>query len=407
MDNVSEPSKRLLRVLTTPLLTLYGLGVTVGAGIYVLIGETTAEAGIYAPASFLVAAIVVAFTAFSYAELSSKYPISAGEAAYVEAGFKSRNLTIAVGLAVALSGVVSASVVAIGAASYLHQLFTDMPQQLLTAFIVITMGIVAFWGIKQSVIVAAVVTIIEIGGLIMVIYWGSFVAEASGVNLEQMVPPLIGGHWFGIGTASLLAFYAFVGFEDMANVAEEVKNPVKTMPRAIMLTLILATLLYLGTAVATITSVPLNLLSSSEAPLMLVFQGASLTTQKVFSVVAIFATINGVLIQIIMASRVLYGLADRDHLPKIFSWVSTRTKTPLVSIIFVVSVIVVLSTTMPIGRLAQYTSQIVLIVFILVNCALVRLKFKNAQKGDFFEVPVIVPILGIITCMLLFVTGFF
>ena len=214
-----QPEK-LRRALTTPLLTLYGLGVTVGAGIYVLVGTTAAVAGAYAPISFLIAAIVVAFTAFSYAELSTRFPVSGGEAAFIEAGFRSGKLATVVGLAVALSGMVSAAAVAIGAASYLQGLITA-PHALLTIGVVSLMGLIALWGISQSVTVAAIITLIEIGGLIFVSVWGFEFSDPLGFVFSEMIPPLTGPHWIGIGAASLLAFFAFVGFEDMANVAEE------------------------------------------------------------------------------------------------------------------------------------------------------------------------------------------
>lgn len=305
--------EKLRRSLTTPLLTLYGLGVTVGAGIYVLVGTTAAVAEAYAPVSFLIAAIVVAFTAFSYAELSTRYPVSAGEAAYVEAGFKSGLMATLVGLAVALSGMVSAAAVAIGAASYLQGMIVA-PHWLLTVVVVVLMGLIALWGITQSVIVAAIITLIEICGLIFVSIWGFGMSGSVGIDFIDMLPPLIGPHWMGIGAASLLAFFAFVGFEDMANVAEEVKDPVSTMPKAIVLTLAIATMLYLATTTAVLMAVPLSKLASSSAPLALVFEMAPLGLQKSFAIVAIVATVNGVLVQMIMASRVLYGLADRGHM---------------------------------------------------------------------------------------------
>ncbi|MFT5945566.1 MAG: APA family basic amino acid/polyamine antiporter, partial [Yoonia sp.] len=148
---------------------------TVGAGIYVLVGATAAQAGPYAPVSFLIAAFVIAFTAFSYAELSTRYPVSAGEAAYVEAGFNAKWLATIIGLAVALSGMVSAAAVSIGAASYLHDL-TQISQNVLTVAVIGAMGLIALWGITQSVMVAAIITVVEISGLIAVIIWGGFVA---------------------------------------------------------------------------------------------------------------------------------------------------------------------------------------------------------------------------------------
>ena len=393
------------RTLTTPLLTLYGLGVTVGAGIYVLVGAAAATAGPYAPISFLIAAVVVAFTAFSYAELSTRYPVSAGEAAYVEAGFNSGPLATVVGLAVALSGIVSAAAVSIGAASYLHDL-TMVSQSVLTAVIIAVMGLVALWGITQSVMVAAIITVIEISGLIFVIVWGFAVAEPLGVDLSQMKPPLNGPHWIGIGAASLLAFFAFVGFEDMANVAEEVKDPVQTMPKAIVWTLVLATILYIGTTTAVLVAVPIEVLASSTAPLSLVFETAPERVQQTFSVVAIIATVNGVLIQMIMASRVLYGLADRGHLPALLARVSQRTKTPVIATIAVALLIMFFATMLPIDTLAERTSQIVLVVFILVNIALIRLKLSGGEVGSHFRVPLFVPVLGVATSIMLLGTAF-
>ncbi len=386
-------------------MTLYGLGVTVGAGIYVLVGATAAQAGPYAPISFLIAAFVVAFTAFSYAELSTRYPVSAGEAAYVEAGFNAKWLATSIGLAVALSGMVSAAAVSIGAASYLHDL-TQISHSALTFAVIGVMGLIALWGITQSVMVAAVITVIEISGLIVVIIWGFFVAEPLGVNLPQMIPPTTGPHWIGIAAASLLAFFAFVGFEDMANIAEEVKDPVRTMPKAIIWTLALATLLYVGTTTAVLVSVPIDTLSKSAAPLSLVFQAAPENVQRAFAVVAIIATINGVLIQMIMASRVLYGLAARGHLPAALAVISRRTQTPVAATIAVALVIALLTQIFPINALAEHTSQIVLVVFVVVNAALIRLKLSGHGAEGYFKVPLLVPVLGVVTSVLLLGTTF-
>lgn len=405
MTKVVPEKQKLRRALNAPLLTLYGLGVTVGAGIYVLVGATASQAGPYAPAAFLVAAIVVAFTAFSYAELSTRYPVSAGEAAYVDAGFGARWLTAGVGLTVAASGVISAAAVSIGAASYLEPLI-GISRQVLTIGVVVVIALVALWGITQSVTVAAVITVIEISGLAFVIYWGFGVADAAGADLADMIPPLTGSHWTGIGMASLLAFFAFIGFEDMANVAEEVKDPTRTMPKAIIWTLVLATVMYVGTTSAVLFAVPMDRLVVSSAPLALVFDGASARVQQGFGLVAVVATVNGVLIQMIMASRVLYGLADRGHLPAVLATVSPRTQTPAVAVLCVAGVIMVLTQTLPIEALAEKTSQIVLGVFALVNVALIRIKRHAPPVGTYFKVPVAVPYLGLVTSVALFATSF-
>ncbi len=397
--------QKLRRALTTPLLTLYGLGVTVGAGIYVLVGATADLAGPYAAFSFVVAALVVSLTALSYAELATRFPVSAGEAAYVEAGFQSSGMAVFVGLAVAASGVISASAVAIGAASYLNAL-TGLTIPLLTISVVLIMGAIALWGITQSVLVAAIITVIEIAGLLFVIGWGLTVPDPQGFASASMLPPLEIDAWKGIFAASLLAFFAFVGFEDMANVAEEVKDPEHTIPKAILLTLILATVLYIATSMTVLLVVPIETLSTSAAPLTLVFSNAPQIVKQGFSAIAIVATVNGVLIQMIMASRVIYGLAERDHLPKVLATVPKTTQTPVIATLLVVAIIVLLTQTLPIGILAERTSQIVLGVFVLVNVSLILLKMKPDPATSHFRVPVVVPILGVITSALLFGAGF-
>ncbi|PUB10150.1 APC family permease [Yoonia sediminilitoris] len=393
-DAGTDKAIGLRRTLTLPLLTLYGLGVTVGAGIYVLIGTTVAQAGPFAWVAFLLAAFVVGFTAFSYAELATRFPVSAGEAAYVAAGFKQPWLATVVGLLVVVSGMVSASAVAVGASGYLGDM-TGLPSAPLIVGIVATMGLLAWWGITQSVTVAAVVTVIEILGLCLVIAWGVGFSAQGGTPASELLPPLQGSHWGGIISASLLAFFAFIGFEDMVNVAEEVENPRRTIPLAIVYTLIVATLLYIATCVAVLLAVPLEKLAGSAAPLTLVFANAPEAIKLGFAAIAVVATINGVLIQMIMASRVLYGMADRGGLPAIFARLSPRTRTPSVATAFVTASILGLGLFLPIEQLAAWTSQIVLCVFVCVNLSLVAIKHRSPGAGDHFHVPVAVPICGV------------
>ena len=392
----------LRRAITLPLLTLYGLGVTVGAGIYVLIGATVADAGAYAWVAFLLAAFVVGFTAFSYAELTTRYPVSAGEAAYIEAGFGTPRFAMIVGLFVALSGMVSASAIAVGAAGYLGAL-TGTAAFPTTIGIVIAMGVLAWWGISESVTAAAIVTIIEILGLLFVILWGLAVADQGSVTVDALIPPLQGDHWAGIVAASLLAFFAFIGFEDMVNVAEEVENPRRNMPLAIVITLVIATILYVATCIAVLMAVPIDSLAGAEAPLSLVFADGPDVVKATFAAVAVVATMNGVLIQMIMSSRVLYGMADRGRLPAVFKQVSRRTQTPGIATACVTLIILGLSLFLPIDELAAWTSQIVLGVFVCVNLALIALKWRGQAGDDAFVVPMIVPILGVLTSVGLFV----
>ena len=173
----------LNRCITYPLLTLYGLGTILGAGIYVLIGKVAANAGLYAPVAFLLAAIVAGFSGYSYAALSSRFPKSAGEVNYVQSAFGIEFLSVVVGLLVVVTGIVSAATLANGFVGY-ADVFITLPASLVIVVLVVLMTFIAAWGIKQSMLVIGVVTLIEIGGLLWVIVYN--VQELS--NLQQYLP---------------------------------------------------------------------------------------------------------------------------------------------------------------------------------------------------------------------------
>ncbi|MCR9255606.1 MAG: APC family permease [Alphaproteobacteria bacterium] len=402
MDNASPLKRRL----SLPLLTLYGLGVTIGAGIYVLVGATAAEAGFYAPISFLIAAVVVGFTGFSYCEMATRYPVSAGEATYVREGLRSPTLCLAVGLLVAASGVVSSAAVSIGAANYLQTL-VPLPTPLLTTMVAIVVGAVAVWGILQSVTVAAALTLVEIGGLIMAVVAGIAINPDAVAEIGRTLPPFEWEAWTGIAAATLLAFFAFVGFEDMANVAEEVKRPHWTMPRAIVLTLVVTTVLYILVVSVVVLVVPMEQLVGSSAPLALIFDQYDPAIRSAFGLIAIVATVNGVLIQMIMASRVLYGLGAMGSLPKIMAQVSPLTSTPVIATVTVTVLVLLFALLLPVAQLAETTSTIVLAVFTLVNASLIWIKRRgDAVPENVFTVPLWVPVVGCVTSVALLFSGF-
>ncbi|MCR9078468.1 MAG: APC family permease [Hyphomonadaceae bacterium] len=400
--NSTEP--HLSRRLTLPLLILYGLGVTVGAGIYVLVGTTAAHAGTYAPVAFLAAAIVVSFTGFSYAELSARFPVSAGEAAYVDAGLRSKRIALLVGLLVASVGIISSSAIMVGASAYLQDL-TSVDSRILTFLIAFVLGGVAILGVLESVTMAAVFTVLEIIGLLLVLMYGLGGNPEILLQLDRLVPPLEGQVWLGIGAASLLAFFAFVGFEDLANIAEEAINPDRNMPRAIIWTLVLATLLYLAVVSVVVLIVPIDALSQSAAPLNLMFTDASPALRGGFNLIASVATLNGVLIQMIMSSRVIYGLSKQNQLPAQLGYIHPQTKTPLVATILVAAIVLALSLFVAIERLAELTSQVALAIFAIVNLSLIFLKRREQRTAIGFQVPIFVPVTGLVTCVALFSFG--
>jgi amino acid transporter len=392
------PPPTLRRALGLPLLVLYGLGTTIGAGIYVLIGKVVERAGVHAPLAFLAAALLAALTAFSYAEMSARFPKSAGAALYVERGLGSGRVSLAVGLLVALSGIISAAAIAVGASGYIRE-FVAMPRE--TAIIGFTLGLgaLAAWGIAQSVTVAAAVTLAEIAGLALVIWAGVGAPNVTGFSAVDLVPPLAIAPWSGILGGTMLAFYAFLGFEDMVTIAEEVKGAPRTLPAGILATLAITTALYGAVAVVAVLAVPADVLATSEAPLAVLFQEAGGGSPHVIGVIGMFAVLNGALIQIIMASRMLYGLADQKLLPAILARVNPRTRTPLVATALATISVLLLAVYFPIEELAETTSLAVLAVFALVNLALLCLKWTGRAAPAAFTVPAAVPAAGFVATL--------
>lgn len=398
----------LRRSLSLPLVVLYGLGVTIGAGIYVLLGAASAEAGRYAPMSFVLAAVVMAFSAASFAELSSRYPVSAGEAAYVRNGFQSKHFALLIGCMVILSGVVSSAAITVGSTGYIQE-FVDWDRQILVLLIVAIVAGVAAWGILESVTFASLFTLVEAGALIAVIAAGLHAKPEILSELPSLVPPL--GDtlaWSGVAAAGLLAFFAFIGFEDIVNLAEEVKQPERTLPWAIFLTLVMATILYFLVTAVAILSVPLEELSQSKAPVSLVFGRITEMSPTAITAIAIVATLNGVIIQIVMASRVLYGLGKQGNLPSVFASINPVTRTPLVATGGVSAVVLILALWFPLSDLAEWTSRIVLVVFTSANAALFMIKRREKTGRDSgFQVPIWVPVGGFLTCLMLLFSDLF
>jgi APA family basic amino acid/polyamine antiporter len=232
----------LKRSLKLPAVTLYGVGAILGAGIYVLIGEIAGQAGYYAPLSFVLAAIIATFSAFSYAELSARFPRSAGEAVYIEEAFGWRNLTRLIGLLVIFTGIISAATMATGLVGY-FQLYIDWSAPLIITLFVITIGAIAIWGIEEAAWIVMIITLLETGGLLFVVFIAADQIQFSLIFEFNNSQPMDGTVISGILLGSFLAFFAFIGFEDMVNIAEEIKQPEKILPKAILLALAIATLL--------------------------------------------------------------------------------------------------------------------------------------------------------------------
>lgn len=362
---------RLKRTLNLPLLLLYGLGTILGAGIYVLTGEVVAEAGSAAPLSFLIAAIVAAPTAYSYAQLSSRHPKSAGEAAYVNEAFHRVWLTRATGSFVIFIGIVSAAAMAKGFVGY-AAIVTDIPAVALIVGLVVSLTALAGYGVLAAASIAALIAILEVFGLLVIIAGGLMQTEYQPLVYELDAMP-----WAGVFAGAFLAFYAFIGFEDIVNMAEETQNPSKTLPWAIFGSLGLASILYVAVTLIAVLTVPVSLLSHSSAPMALVVESHGYMAPGSIAVISMLAVVNGSLVQMMMASRVIYGMSRMQSRLPLLGRVNARTGTPVYATLLVGGLVLTLALLMDIRRLASLTSIVTLLVFLAVNLALCKL-----QQGD-------------------------
>ena len=366
-------------------------------GVYVLIGKVAGEAGYFTPVAFLLASVVAGITAFSFAELSSRYPVSAGEAVYVQEAFGVKQLSLVVGLLIVLTGVVSSATIAKGFVGYFN-VFVDLPASLIIIVLLIVLGLIAVWGILESVSTAAFFTLVEIGGLLLILYVAAPDLSVLAEHGTIFIPDMRLHSWIGISSGAFLAFYAYVGFEDMVNVAEEVKNPRRNMPIAILLALGIASLMYVMVAISALLVLTPEALSLSEAPLAEVYEAATGLNPWLISIVSLFAAVNGALVQIIMASRVCYGLAQKKWLPSFIGRVNSRTKTPINATAVLTGSIIVAALWLPIETLALMTTSLLLFIFTLVNVALVKIKRRGDPVENVFEVSIVLPILGSLLC---------
>lgn len=369
--NEAAGNSKLRRTLTLPWLVFYGLGVTVGAGIFALIGEILILAGDYAPLSFLLAGLIAAITGFSYALLVRKFPKAGGEAVFVHRGLGSWCGKLA-GYGVVATGIISSAVIAIAFAGYV-QVLLPVPQAVLIAGVVCILSGIAWFGVRESVYFAAFVTLLEIGTLIIVIIFGAPLLSETSRVAASFVPPANGVIIAGIMSGGVIAFFAFIGFEDIENMAEETINPEYTSPRAIFWTLGITIIIYVLLSIIAVLAPDRSAITQSSAPLAILFEQITGLPGAPVAGMAAIAMINGILVQIVMASRVLYGMGQEGLAPKWFSKVSARRKTPYRATFSVAGAILALALFFPLVRLAEATSLVTLGVFAMVNLSLFTL----------------------------------
>jgi len=298
---------------------------------------------------------------------------------------------------------IAAAAIAVGSAGYLAELI-NLPKEVLVACIVLGMATIAAWGIRESVAIAGVMTLVEVVGLLVIIYFG-LVNEPNSLSAlpaALLPPPTDWSAMSGVLAASMITFFAFIGFDDVVNLVEEAKNPKKIMPWAIGITLAIVTVLYVLVSFVAARNIPVKDLTGTSAPISLLFERLTGLPPHVITLIAIVATMNGVVIMLIMAARVAYGMAKEGRLPVWLGVVSPRTKTPLRATFLVAVAVMALAIFTPLDTLAETSSEVLLSVFVMINLALVWFKIKGvpAPKGT-FTVHIAFPIAGAVFCVAL------
>jgi APA family basic amino acid/polyamine antiporter len=364
--------KRELGLLNT---TLYGIGVILGAGIYALIAVGAGMAGNMLWLAFLVSAVIAIFTSLSYAELSSMFSKEAAEYNYSRKAFGKEWLSFSVGWVLAIGTVVAAATVALGFGGYFSSL-TGIDIKAAALGIICVMSVMNYIGIKESAWFNSAATIVEIGGLIVVIAIGFLAPPAMDVDLMQLPP----GGFEGIMAAVSVIFFAYIGFENIANLSEEVKESRKIVPKALILALAISTILYMLVAIAAVRELGWEALSQSKAPLTLVVSRVLGQYSNILSYIALFATANTVLMFLIVPSRILYGMAEGKSLPGFFGKVGSRG-TPYLSVMIVGIIAAVMAAATDIKTVAQLADLAVFLAYLVVNLSLIALCGSKEKRG--------------------------
>ena len=423
-EDVNGPEPDLNRVMGPKLLLLFIVGDILGTGVYALTGAVAGEVGGASWAPFLVAFAVATVTACSYLELVTKYPQAAGAALYTHKAFGVHFVTFLVAFAVMSSGITSASTASYAFASFLNDGFKlDLPTGgggLMLISIVFMLGVAAinFRGVGESVKLNVVLTMVELSGLLLVIFIGLYAITQGNANFDRVVvfESAEGkGTFIAVATATALAFFAMVGFEDSVNMAEECQNPGRDFPKMMLTGLGLTGVIYVLVAITAVALVPVGDLTNTDkgqALTQVVQAGApDLPFDTIFPFIGMFAVANSALINMLMASRLLYGMANQDVLPRAFGKVHPTRRTPWVSIIVTTAIAVGLiiyvvranaseDGTANVALLGGTTALLLLLVFTVVNIALLILR-KHPVDHAHFRTPTWLPIVGAVTCAFL------
>jgi APA family basic amino acid/polyamine antiporter len=362
---------------------MYGVGLILGAGIYVLIGEAAGLAGNSMWISFLLGTVVAIFAGLSYAELSALYPKAAAEYTFVKNAFKNHFFGFIIGWLTAITSIIVAATVALGFGGYLTQ-FVDLPITIGAILLIGILSIVNFIGIKESAWANTIFALITAAGLVLIIFLGFIIEPVEPVDYFEAPNGTT-----GIILAFVLIFFAFIGFEDMANVAEEVKRPRKTIPRAIILSVVITGGIYVLVSLSVVRILNWEELAASSAPLADVAHSVlGINGSVTLSLIALFATASTVLITLVAGARILYGMAKSNSLPQILGRIHPKTKTPWIAVIVILITSIGFSFVGDIVIIANIVVFAVVITFAAINLAVIVLRYTEPVLERPFKVPI-------------------
>lgn len=401
-----ESGPGLKKVMGPKLLLFFVVGDILGTTIYSLTGKVAGKVGGALWVPFVVAFVVAILTACSYLELVGKYPKAGGAPLYIHRAFGVHFLTFLVAFAVMCSGITSASSGAQAiSGDYLEEIFPGTPSLPVAIGFIVLIAAINFRGVGESVKLNVFLTAVILLGLALVIVAGGF--AIFGGNSDPSLSPDPSRLFefkadtnpvMAVTSATTLAFFAMIGFEDSVNMAEETHNPSKTFPRALLLGLAITAAIYLLIAIISTVLIPTGALAESDGPLLLVVRAAAPWFPPVlFAVMALFALSNTALINMMMASRLLYGMSEEKVIPKLFGVLHRGRRTPWVSIAFTSLIAVVLVSLLDIESLGSTTSLLLLIVFAIVNVAVLVLRRESVEHHH-FRAPTWAPVLGAVLC---------
>jgi len=404
----AEPS--LHRVMGPWLLLLFIIGDILGTGIYALTGQVANQVGGVVWLPFLIAFAVALVTAFSYLELVTKYPRAAGAALYTHRAFGIHFITFLVAFAVMCSGITSASTASRAFAANMVAAFglDGMGTQGVTIIALVFMAAIAiinFRGVAESVKLNIVLTMVELAGLLIIVFiglWAISLGQGDVSRAMEFKATAEGGMFWPVIAATTLAFFAMVGFEDSVNMAEECKDPTRHFPKVLLAGLLITGVIYVLVSISAITLVPPDQLGQGETPLLKVVQaGAPNFPVWIFGFITMFAVANSALINMLMASRLVYGMSREHVLPPALCKVHPGRRSPYVAIIFTTLLAFGLITFVGgVPQLGGTTALLLLCVFTIVNVAVLVLR-RDPVDHKHFKTPSILPIIGAITCAFL------